>query len=202
MSSSAFQDPNIIDGPRKRRPTDRLLENGDPLSHKKTKTTSTTSTSSVINRWASVEDFEEPASASRSHPHDPTRILEASDGSDDAINIPESDMPGLAPTEDSSNESTNEDSDDDEDDNEPELVDDITELGMCSISVQDQRTNIFARKTSEGLECADLCIFQAHSHYPVCRRTQGSRFRVRCQLLSLQNQICPSFPGHQGCQIN
>ena len=121
MSSS-----DIIDGPRKRRPTERVLENGDPLAHKRTKTTST---SSVINRQASVEDFEEPAPAPRAHPRDPTRILEASDGSDDAANIPESDMPGLAPTEASSDESTNEDSNDDE----PELIDDTAELGMCLV---------------------------------------------------------------------
>lgn len=31
-------DPNIIVGPRKRRPTERLLENGDPLAHKKART--------------------------------------------------------------------------------------------------------------------------------------------------------------------
>jgi len=126
MSSS-----DIIDGPRKRRPTERVLENGDPLSHKRTKTTSSKSTSSVINRRASVEDFEEPAPPSRSHPRDPTRILKASDGSDDAANIPESDMPGLAPTEASSDESTNEDTDDDD---EPELIDDTAELGVsCQV---------------------------------------------------------------------
>ena len=30
-----LSDPNIILGPRKRRPTEHLLENGDPLAHKK-----------------------------------------------------------------------------------------------------------------------------------------------------------------------
>ena len=82
-------------------------------------------------------------------------------------------MPGLAPTEASSDKSTNEDSDDDD---EPELVDNITELGMCPISLQDQCTNMFPRKTSEGLGCTDLCVFQAHSCNPVHHGTQGSRF--------------------------
>lgn len=30
-----LSDPNVVVGPRKRRPTERLLENGDPLSHRK-----------------------------------------------------------------------------------------------------------------------------------------------------------------------
>jgi len=32
-----LSDPNIVLGPRKRRPTERILENGDPLTYKKAK---------------------------------------------------------------------------------------------------------------------------------------------------------------------
>jgi hypothetical protein len=32
-----LSDPNIVQGPRKRRPTERVLENGDPLARKKAK---------------------------------------------------------------------------------------------------------------------------------------------------------------------
>jgi len=50
-----------------------------------------------VNQWASVEDFEKIALAPHPHPHNPSHILEASDGSDNTANIP--DMPALAPTE-------------------------------------------------------------------------------------------------------
>jgi hypothetical protein len=119
MSTSAFLDPDIVEGPRKRRPTERVLENGDPLSNKRSKT----SNKSSVDQRASIEDVEEPAPAPRSCPRDPTRILEHSDGSDDAANS----LPGLVPTEASSAEST-----DDED--EPELINDIEELRMCPVT--------------------------------------------------------------------
>jgi hypothetical protein len=132
MSSSAFQDPHIVDGPRKRRPTERVLENGDPLSHKRSKTTIGNKSTTSVNRRASVEDFEETAPAPHPRPRDPSHILEASDGSDDAANISESDMPALAPTEASSTESTDDEESDDDD--EPEIVDDTKELRMCPVN--------------------------------------------------------------------
>jgi hypothetical protein len=59
-------------------------------------------------------------------------LTEASDGSDDAANISESDMPALAPTEASSTESTDDEESDDDD--EPEIVDDTEELRMCPVN--------------------------------------------------------------------
>ena len=163
MSTSAFLDPDIVEGPRKRRPTERVLENGDPLSNKRSKT----SNKSSVDRRASIEDVEEPAPPPRSCPRDPTRILEHSDGSDDAANISVS-LPGLVSTEASSAESTdNEDSDDDD---EPELIDDTEELRMCPVTPvnpQDQCTKYFHRKACEGLGRTNLCFFQAHTYYPV-----------------------------------
>jgi hypothetical protein len=99
--------PDIIDRPHKRHPTDRVTENGDPLVHKKAKTAATTSGTSGNNaptpagrssannpsmtRRASVEDISESAPTPRAQPHNPNHILEAADGSDD-----DADMPGLA----------------------------------------------------------------------------------------------------------
>ena len=40
-----FSDPNIVIGPRKRRPTERVLENGDPLVRKKARNNSMLMTS-------------------------------------------------------------------------------------------------------------------------------------------------------------
>jgi hypothetical protein len=130
MPSSAFPDPDIVDGPRKRRPTERVLENGDPLSHKRSKTTTGNKSTASVHRRVSVEDFEEPAPAPRNHPRNPSHILEASDGSDDAANVPKSDMPTLEPIEASSTESTDDEDSDESDDDEPELIDDTTELRM------------------------------------------------------------------------
>ena len=126
MSTPAFLDPDIVEGPRKHRPTERVLENGVPLSNKRSKTSNKAS----VDQRASIEDVEEPAPP-HSCPRDPTRILEHSDGSDDAANISVS-LPGLVSTEASSAEST--DDEDSDDDDEPELIDDTEELRMCPVT--------------------------------------------------------------------
>jgi hypothetical protein len=142
--------PHDTIGPRKRRPTERVTDNGDPLVQKKAKTasanantssvtaTSTKSTKkstmtsdSSLSRRASVEDVEELTPTPGPQPHHPGRILEAADGSDDDKDCV--DMPPLEPidVEDS----------DDEDDEENE--DDDAELGMSTSSVPDQSDNKF-----------------------------------------------------------
>jgi hypothetical protein len=139
MSSSTL--PDTVVGPRKRRPTERVTQNGDPLSRKKVKKTTTVesqksydriSTKKValkganVNQRASVEDVTEPPPPARLQPQNPNRILEASDGSDDNDDNDFIDMPQLEVAED------DDDSDsEDEEDEEPELVDDISELGEC-----------------------------------------------------------------------
>ena len=131
----------MVVGPCKRRPSEHVTQNGNPLSRKKVKKTTVESQKSDnrvstkkvalkgahVNRRASVEDVTEPPPPACSQPQDPNRILEASDGSndndDDDIFI---DKPQLEVAEDD-NESDLED----EDDDEPELVDDVSELGEC-----------------------------------------------------------------------
>src|ERR1700674_3809203 len=82
MSSSPLFD--TIVGPRKRRPSERVTQNGDPLSRKKVKSTKKVAPKAAqVNQRASVEGVAEPAPPICSQPLNPNRILEASDGSDD-----------------------------------------------------------------------------------------------------------------------
>jgi hypothetical protein len=132
---------NSIDGPHKQRPTERVIENGDPLAQKKAKIATTardvqkisgsmaptikSATKSSKIRCASVEDVLEPTSTLRAQPHNSDRILEAADGSDDneipglALEDDDHDMPGLADVEEGSGE---------ESDDEEEPEDDEVEL--------------------------------------------------------------------------
>jgi len=136
--------PDTVVGPRKRRPSERVTQNGDPLSRKKVKKTTTVesqkshnriSTKKValkganVNRRASVEDVTEPPPPARSQPQNPNRILEASDGRDDNDDDDFIGMPQLEVAEDD-DDSDSED-EEDEDDEEPELVDDVSELSEC-----------------------------------------------------------------------
>lgn len=131
--------PDIVDGPRKRRPSERVTENGDPHSHKKAKTTASATQNprnkpaaknnvtrpTPVNRQASVEDVPEPAPAPRPQPHHPARILESSDGSDDGVET--TGMPGLIELDD--------DDDDNSEDEGDEPEDDEAELGKCKSMV-------------------------------------------------------------------
>jgi hypothetical protein len=141
MSSSTL--PDTVVGPRKRRPSERVTQNGDPLSRKKVKTSSMESQKSHnristkkvalkganVNRRASVEDVTEPPPPARLQPQNPNWILEASDGSDNNNDDDFIGMPQLEVAEDD-DDSDSED-EDDEDDEEPELVNDVSELGEC-----------------------------------------------------------------------
>jgi hypothetical protein len=127
MSSTTSQNrPDIIDGPRKRQPSKRVIENGDIRTNKKAKTSVAVKKSlgnnlsaSDNSRRASVEDVPEPVMISRSQPLLANRVLEAADGSDDDPD--DDDMPGLEDLED-------DDDDDEDDDDQPE--DDEAELRM------------------------------------------------------------------------
>ncbi len=122
---------NVVDGPRKRRPTERVTENGDPLVQKKaktmtfgpqkvisanTKTTSTQTTKATLSRRASIEDAVEPTPAPGPQPRHPARILEAADDSDGGHNDFDIDMPELIDIEDD-----DEEADEDDEDDEAEL---------------------------------------------------------------------------------
>jgi hypothetical protein len=128
---------DMVDGPCKRRPTERVTENGDPLVQKKAKTASTntkitssttaqtkgTAGATTLSCHASIEDVVDPAPAPGSQPRHPGRILEAADGADDHDGT--FGMPNLIDIEDS-----DDDDNDDNEDSEPE--DDDAELGMVS----------------------------------------------------------------------
>jgi len=146
--------PDVVDGPRKRRPTERVTNNGDPLVQKKARTTSstvnlnlkatstgTTATSTTkkatatsvkttsFSRRASFEDIAEPAPAPPSQPRNTARILEAADGSDDDHIDAYTGMPELIDVEESDDED-----DDEDDDEEDEPEDDDAELGKSSVT--------------------------------------------------------------------
>lgn len=133
--AASQNNPDVIDGPRKRRPSERVTDNGDPLVQKKTKTgkaahavkkpsgKKSSSTKSAAKssqtRRASVEDLPEPAPAPRPQPRHPNHILEAADGSDDGEDDEE--MPGLAPIEIDDTEDEGETSEEEPEDDETEL---------------------------------------------------------------------------------
>ena len=129
---------DMVDGPRKRRPTERVTDNGDPLVLKKAKTasiakttvqaTKTTTTATTFSRRASIEDVAEPTAAPRPQPHHPSRILEATDGSDDDDDDDTRGMPELEDVE-----ADEEDSEDKSEDDEPE--DDEAELGKSTYTI-------------------------------------------------------------------
>ncbi|KAF8960089.1 hypothetical protein BDZ97DRAFT_1761045 [Flammula alnicola] len=126
--------PDVINGPRKRRPSERVTKNGDPLAQKKAKTTFATTkkpagrpsaskapNKATSSRNASIEDVPEPVPAPLVQPRHPQRILEASNGSDDD-NVQFVGMPGLEPVE----------NDDDEEDIEADSEDDEAELARLA----------------------------------------------------------------------
>ena len=150
--------PDVVDGPRKRRPTERVTGNGDPLVQKKARTTSSTvnlkamstrttaSTSTTkkatatgvktmsLSRRASFEDIAEPAPAPPSQPCNTARILEAADSSDDDHNDDYTGMPQLIDVEESDDE--DEEDEDEPEDNDTDLV--SPRLHLSNISVNNQ----------------------------------------------------------------
>jgi hypothetical protein len=71
--------PDTAQGKRKRRPTERLTNNADPLLAKKARVTH--------SRRGSVEDVDEPVPPPRPQPRNPSRIIE-SDEDDDEPQFP------------------------------------------------------------------------------------------------------------------
>ena len=148
--------PDIVEGPRKRHPTERVTDNGDPLVQKRPKTTSSTAnlkatttrttsaTSTTTNaaglkmaigptslsRRASAEDLFEPTPARRPQPCVSSRIIEAVDGSDDGHDEDTIDMPDLI---DVDSDGEDDDDDDEAEEGEDEPEDDETELGKLLV---------------------------------------------------------------------
>jgi len=192
-TSSASENPLNVHGPCKCHPTERVLDNGDPLVQKKKKKANTainavsysgTQTSlnnllaikSSLTRRASVEDITEPARPSRTQPHNPNSILEAADGSDNdayigmpalaAIDSRDDDIIDMPALADVSNDedSDDEDSDDeDADDEKPE--DDEAELRRFQFASIHIRLTSCHRSSDEEMGRICLRFFQTYPHY-------------------------------------
>ncbi|KAH9013389.1 hypothetical protein EDB85DRAFT_1890085 [Lactarius pseudohatsudake] len=94
------QDPNlnVTEGPRKRRPTERVTENGDPLAGKRRRLTSG-------NRRAPVDDAPEPTHRPRPKPVRPQQTQKTADNS----NNEPVDLQRVRETADSSSDEANPD---------------------------------------------------------------------------------------------
>ena len=149
--------PDIVEGPRKRRPTEHVTNNGDPLVQKRPKTTSstvnlkatsTTTTSATstttnaaglkmaigptsLSHCASAADLVEPTPARCPQPCIPSRIIEAVDSSDDIHDEETIDMPDLINID--SDDEDDDEGDDEAEEGEDEPEDDETELGKLLV---------------------------------------------------------------------
>jgi hypothetical protein len=142
-------DSAIIVGSHKRCPTQRVIENGDPLAHKRAKNKHQTTT---------IEDDGEPVAPPHPEPDRSSCILEAANGSDDDDDF---DQPDQVVTV------VEEVEDDDESDSvhsEKDSIvakeDDHTELCECCISLLGRALNLKPLSSSpQGLRCTNLHFF-------------------------------------------
>jgi hypothetical protein len=122
-------DPGLAEGPRKRRPTERVTENGDPLVRKKARIITASgnikSSTKVTNAARRLTTSDVPKRAPRTHarPVHANRIPEVVAGSDDEFDSNQVDTGHEA---DETNNSINVDE-------EPEVEDDVTELSTCCV---------------------------------------------------------------------
>ena len=178
--------PDVVDGPRKRRPTERVTDNGDPLVQKKAKTTSSTATlkatstkttstgttkagvktsrtlkSTSLSRHATCKDVVEPVPASRPQPLNPARILVATDGSDNGHDNGTTEL---------INGEDNGEKEKEHEDEESEPEDDEAELGkLLVIPVKMVLLIIDTRAPYETMGRTHLCILQAYSCHYLCQ---------------------------------
>lgn len=120
-------DPNITEGPRKRRPTERVTENGDPLAKKARIAAAHRNRKSAkvktVTQRAIEDDHDSPPPPPRPCPQPirANRLPEATESSDDALSR-------VGTVDSIPAKSISSDSDE-----EPEVEDDITEMSMSSI---------------------------------------------------------------------
>lgn len=125
-----LSDPNIVLGPRKRRPTERVLENGDPLACKRVRKAYA---SSVSNAGVDKEDHTSSLIPPPTHPTSatcttpaPRQAANHADSNDDSTsNGPQAIM--VEESDDDGDEGSNEGEATDEDDD--------AELGACSVNL-------------------------------------------------------------------
>src|SRR5260221_1425816 len=116
-----LSDPNTVLGPRKRRPTERVLENGDPLACKRVRTAEGSIAADKEDRTLSLTLL--PTHLPHTAPN-PKQATNDAEGGDDRT----SDGPQAIVVEDSA-------SDEGSDEGEVTEDDDDAELGMCSITL-------------------------------------------------------------------
>ncbi|KAH9015580.1 hypothetical protein EDB84DRAFT_1443392 [Lactarius hengduanensis] len=120
----------IIQGPRKRRPTERVTENGDPLAKKAKRTprTSVNARAVHVTPQTSVEDVPNPTRRPQHLPPRRHQSSGAADSSDEEADTTGSRMQSMVdPIEVSSGDERSDDSD------EPEVEDDISELSKLGV---------------------------------------------------------------------
>lgn len=126
-----LSDPNIVVGPRKHRPTKRLLENGDPQVCKKMRLDHLSTSMTVSTASADKGDLTLPLMPPLTHPTHPAPgprpATDCTEGSDDK----HSDGAQAIVVEDSDKEESDEGSDEGTTTEE----DDDAELGACSINL-------------------------------------------------------------------
>jgi hypothetical protein len=196
--------PDTVDGPRKRRPTEHVTENGDPLIQKKAKTmvttnvkssstakvTSTTTKATTLDRRASLQDVAEPTPVPGPQPHHSSRILEAADGSDD-----DDDTMGMPPLEDIEAD----DSDDEEDDdNKTEPEDDEAELGKSSYTIF-ENIQLIPRIAARLMKRWDAPVYAFFRPTPAIVYVEGRKVHVFecCESLQVQDPIHSPLHRHR-----
>ena len=125
-------DPDIVQGPRKRRPTERVIENGDPLARKKVRTTSGTTVNAraiPATPQAFIEEIPDITSRLQHLPPCARQSSGAPHSSEDSsITHTQSTMDVIEV-----NTSSDDNSDDKQSDDEPEAEDDISELSKIGV---------------------------------------------------------------------
>ena len=176
-----LSDPNIVIGPRKRRPTERLLENGDPLICKKARNKGT-----LDNR--TLSSMLPPA-----HPRQATNSTESTHGDDTTSDGAE------AITVDDKEESHGGD-DSDKGSNKGEATDenDDAELGAYSITlVFTLLIDWSISSTPKGVGCTCICFLQASPDRSVYPEPEGPCLPMRSQPMSLSDTIRSSIPRYK-----
>jgi hypothetical protein len=198
-STTPQTNTDLVEGPHKRRLTERVTDNGDPLARKKariitasgnSKSKSSTKATTVARRIA-VEVVPERSP----HPHPRLdQILEAADDTDDKLDSIPVSTPGLEASE------TNNSINGDDEDEEPEKEDDITELSMCHVYlfVSRQHTNTTIERLSKKLDAPVYAFFKPS---PTVEYVAGCKAHVFECAVS-QVQVCAAVPLHWRHQFN
>ena len=126
-----LSDPNTVLGPRKRRPTERILENGDPLACKRVRKAQASTAMTISNACADEQDH----TLSLMSP--PTHLTSATCTTPTPRQATNHTNSNNDSTSDGPQAIVVEDSDGSEGSDEGEVTDedDDAELGMCSIGL-------------------------------------------------------------------